>query len=97
MGDWEEVGSWCWQMFNCRGVDDNDDDDDNQRGNIPIVALPPNLILSNLKKGTERVVTPGTTSRMTITSSGLLGVVILRECEGVCEGVDEGECMSTAL
>ena len=41
---------------------------------IPIVALPPNLINPKRRKGTESVVTPGTTSRMTITSSGLLGM-----------------------
>lgn len=46
--------------------------------NIPIVALPPNLMTPPLEKGTESVVTPGTNSRMTICSSMLLELVILR-------------------
>lgn len=37
---------------------------------IPIVALPPNLILPNRKNGTESVVTFGDTSRITMTFSG---------------------------
>ena len=40
---------------------------------LPTVALPPNLINPNRRNGTESVVIPGTTSRITITSSGLLG------------------------
>lgn len=43
-------------------------------GDEPIVARPPNLIRPKRRKGTESVVTPGTTSRMTITSSGFLGM-----------------------
>jgi hypothetical protein len=42
-------------------------------GDKPIVVRPPNLILPNLANGTENVVTFGTNSRMTITSSGLSG------------------------
>ena len=45
-----------------------------ERGNIPTVALPPNFILPNRKNGTEKVVTFGERSRMTITSSGFLGM-----------------------
>lgn len=40
---------------------------------IPIVARPPNFIRPKRRKGTERVVTPGTSSRITITSSGFWG------------------------
>lgn len=50
-------------------------------GDIPIVARPPNFIRPKRRKGTESVVTPGTRSRMTITSSGCWGMsldVILR-------------------
>lgn len=42
-------------------------------GNKPIVALPPTFINPKREKGTERVVTPGTSSRITITSSGFDG------------------------
>jgi hypothetical protein len=47
-----------------------------RRGDIilPTVALPPNFILPNRRKGTEKVVTLGERSRMTITSSGFLGM-----------------------
>lgn len=44
-----------------------------ERGEIPIVALPPNFILPMRRKGRETVVTPGTSSRITITSSGFEG------------------------
>jgi hypothetical protein len=44
------------------------------RGDIPTVALPPNFILPNRRNGTENVVTLGERSRMTITSSGFLGM-----------------------
>ncbi len=43
---------------------------------IPIVALPPNFIRPNLKKGIEMVVIPGTTSRMTAVSSGLVLILV---------------------
>lgn len=42
-------------------------------GEIPIVALPPNFILPARRKGRETVVTPGTSSRITMTSSGFEG------------------------
>ena len=42
-------------------------------GGEPTVALPPNLISPKRRNGTESVVIPGTTSRITITSSGFLG------------------------
>lgn len=38
-----------------------------------IVARPPNLTRPPRRKGTESVVTPGTISRITMTSSGFLG------------------------
>jgi hypothetical protein len=44
-----------------------------ERRDIPTVALPPNFILPNRRNGTEKVVTLGERSRMTITSSGFLG------------------------
>ena len=53
---------------------------------IPIVALPPNLNLPDLRNGTETVVTPGAISLITATSSGLLGVVILSVIVCVCDG-----------
>jgi hypothetical protein len=42
-------------------------------GDKPIVALPPTFINPKRRKGTERVVMPGTSSRITITSSGFDG------------------------
>jgi hypothetical protein len=45
-----------------------------ERGGLPTVALPPNFILPNRRNGTENVVTLGERSRMTITSSGFLGM-----------------------
>lgn len=44
------------------------------RGAKPTVALPPILISPKRENGTERVVIPGTTSRITITSSGFEGM-----------------------
>lgn len=40
---------------------------------IPTVPLPPNLINPNRRNGVEKVVIPGTTSLITMTSSGFLG------------------------
>jgi hypothetical protein len=40
---------------------------------VPIVARPPNFIRPNRRKGTERVVTLGVISRITITPSGFWG------------------------
>jgi hypothetical protein len=57
----------------------------------PTVALPPNLINPHRRKGTERVVIPGTTSRMTITSSGFFGtsfVDIVAESIDVAQNVN---------
>jgi hypothetical protein len=39
----------------------------------PTVARPPNFIFPNRANGTERVVTPGTNSLITIESSGFCG------------------------
>lgn len=44
-----------------------------EKSDIPIVALPPNLIIPKRKKGTESVVTFGVTSRITMTFSGSEG------------------------
>lgn len=44
-----------------------------KKRDIPIVALPPNLIMPNRKKGTESVVIFGVTSRITMTFSGSEG------------------------
>ena len=41
---------------------------------IPIVARPPTFILPKRRKGVERVVRPGESSRITITSDGLAGM-----------------------
>lgn len=48
-------------------------DERTKKREIPIVALPPNLIMPNRKKGTESVVTFGVTSRITMTFSGSEG------------------------
>jgi hypothetical protein len=40
---------------------------------IPMVARPPTLISPNRRNGTESVVMPGTTSRITMTASGFAG------------------------
>lgn len=43
---------------------------------VPIVARPPNFIRPNLRNGTESVVTPGTISRITVVSSGVVEVLV---------------------
>jgi hypothetical protein len=45
-----------------------------RREELPIVARPPIFIRPNRRKGTERVVTFGAMSRITITSSGFEGM-----------------------
>lgn len=44
---------------------------------IPIVARPPHLSVPKRRKGTESVVTPGATSRITMTFSGSAGTSLL--------------------
>lgn len=60
---------------------------------IPIVARPPNFIRPKRRNGTLRVVTPGTSSRITITSSGFWGMsfdVILCDLLGETRLYDAG-------
>ena len=67
-------------------------------GDIPIVALPPIFIRPKRRKGTERVVTFGTMSRITITSSGFWGtsladifaLMIFCWCLILCCAVERG-------
>ena len=42
-----------------------------------MVARPPHLRVPNRRKGTERVVIPGATSRITMTFSGSAGISLL--------------------
>lgn len=75
-----------------------------REGNKPIVALPPNFISPNRRKGTERVVTPGTISRITITSSGFEGmsfsdilvVCVMLFSGGGCGGMFRTELVDVA-
>jgi hypothetical protein len=48
-----------------------------ERENLPMVARPPHLRVPKRRKGTERVVMPGATSRITMTFSGSAGINLL--------------------